>query len=189
MKTAIAKDTDLGMHLSDLKAFLTHFDSVVSEQMEKTRNDGVIASHELNLKLQGVLRKHLGRLEVVCDAYAGDFQTASKELLTSFLGAAAGLYNKYRDYPHTKALRDNYTALSLLAASYTTLKAYGLMIGREDVSLLAYEGLEDICPLIIDFSQRMPEVVVRETAVIENMDYDQAVADRVTNAVKRCWKN
>jgi len=36
MQTAITKDTELGTHLSDLKAFLTHFESVVSEQLEKT---------------------------------------------------------------------------------------------------------------------------------------------------------
>ena len=186
MQTAITKDTELGTHLSDLKAFLTHFESVVAEQLEKAEKKPTPA-YEATLRLHTLLTTQLSKVNAACHLYATDIQTTPKELLTTFLGAAAGFYNKMRDYPLTRAVRDNYTALTMLAASYTALKTYSLMIGREDVSLMAYEGLEKICPMVIELSHLMPEVVARETAEREGLVYDQAVVERVTNAVKRCW--
>ena len=185
MQPTLAKNTDLGTHLSDLTAFLNQFESIVSQQLDHE----ILGAEECHQRLHKLLKRHLGRLHAACEIYATDLQTTPKDILTNFLGAAAGLYNKHRDYPQTRALRDNYTALGMLAASYTALKTYSLMLGREDISLMAYEGLQDVCPMIIEFSNRMPEIVARETARKEGLAYDKATVDRVTNAVERCWHN
>ena len=187
MTPAIAiEQTELSKHLTDLNALLSHFSNVVKEQVEigeKGRHTSLI----LNQKLHGILEKHKSLVEQKCELYAGSIETGAKEVFTNVLGSAAGLYNRMRDYPETRALRDNYTALSLLAASLTSLKTYGLMLGKEDVSKMAYDMLAEICPLIMEFSHKMPEIIARETAEREGLLYKQEVADRVTNAVKRCW--
>lgn len=184
--TTATIQTELGMHLSDLNAMLSHFSSVVEEQLEVSLK-GKYTSLQLNQKLFSMLVKQKTVVERQCEKYAGTIQTGGKEALTDFLGVAAGLYNRFRSYPESRALRDNYTALSLLAASLTSLKTYGLMVGEEAVSKMAYDMLEEICPLIKEFSHRMPEIIARESAEREGIAYRPEVADRVTNAVKRCW--
>ncbi|MFA7482625.1 MAG: hypothetical protein WC314_19110 [Vulcanimicrobiota bacterium] len=182
----VIKDTNLGTHLSDLKAYLTHFESVVAEQLQKAESK-TDRAYETTFRLHTLISSELAKTTAACNLYATNLQTVPKELLTKFLGTAAGFYNRMRDYPMTRAVRDNYTALTLLAASYTALKTYSLMVHREDVSLLAYEALEKICPMIIELSDLLPQVVARETALREGLVYDEAVIDRVTNAVRRCW--
>lgn len=178
---------DLGTHLADLNALVNHFTSVVEEQIEKAGRDGIRDSLELHQRVLVMLKNHSAAIKQQTELHSGNLEIGAKEMLTSFLGTAAGLYNKFRDYPETRALRDNYCALSLLAASLTSLKTYGLMCGNETVSKMAYDMLAEVCPLIVEISHSMVAVVARETAQRESLPYDPAVVERVTNAVKRCW--
>lgn len=176
----------IGEELANLTALLTHLSNVVEEQLEVAEKGKLVSLH-LNQKLFTLLIRHKGILESESRKYAGDFEVSSKELFTSFLGKAAGMYNRMRDYPESRAMRDNYTALSLLAATLTSLKTYGLMVGDKNVSKMAYDMLEEVCPLIVEFSHGMVEVVAREAAQREGLAYKPEVVERVTNAVKRCW--
>jgi len=185
--STVTENTELTMHLTDLNALLVHFHSAVDEQLERSKKEGKSNSLELNTRLENILRRHRQLVKVKCDLYASDMKTKGKEGFTKFLGSIAGLYDRTRSYPESRALRDNYTVLSLYAASLTALKTYGLMIGKEDISKMAYDMLEEVCPFIVEMSHRTPEVVARETAEREGIPFDPAVSARVENAIKRCW--
>ena len=62
------------------------------------------------------------------------------------------------------------------------------MNDEEKISNMAHDMLREVCPLIIEFNHRMPEIIARETAQREGLVYQQSVADRVARAVKNCWK-
>ncbi len=105
-----------------------------------------------------------------------DAQTRAtmKSMFTRFMGNLTGLYNQIRADEAARAVRDTYTALNLLAASLTALKTFGLCVGQEAISKLAYK-------------QKLPYGVARERAEKDGLVYDPAIPQRVENATQRIW--
>ncbi|HIB66876.1 MAG TPA: hypothetical protein EYO33_17615 [Phycisphaerales bacterium] len=185
----VKNSQDLDMHLTDLNALIHHFEEVVEKQLDYSRRNGSVEGIELTTKVHSLLSRHKELIRRFAESRSSSLKVSSKETFSKFLGAVAGLYDKGRSYPESRAMRDNYTALSLLSASLTLLKTYGLQIGDTAVSKMAYDMLSEVCPLIIEISRTLPVIVCRETAKEEEVAYDQAVVDRVTNAVARCWSH
>ena len=59
-------------------------------------------------------------------------------------------------------LRDDYTALSLAAISYTMLHTTALALNDQPTAELALRHLKDFTPLITEISRVIPQVVVHE---------------------------
>lgn len=181
-------EVELGRHLSDLNAFLRHFLSVLESQKKKAIDD--TSTHALIPidRLHGVISRHYYQVSNLCEHYAENYQTLPKETVSATTGGLAGLFHQMRgDYSTSRAMRDNYAALSTLIASLTALKTFGLMHGIETVSRTAYDMLEDLCPEVIALCDDLPEIVARDVCESEGTPYQPEVVSRVTNAVRRCW--
>ena len=187
MSVTISK-TEMAAQLADLNALLVHFHDGVEEQLKASRKRGILPSIELMSRLRDMLATHQARMKCHCDEHAGGLQKRPKEAFGKLLEAIDGLYESNRSYPESRAVRDNLTVLNLYAASLTTLKTYGLEIGMKEVSKMAYEMLEEVCPFIVEMSQKMPAIVSKEIAQVQGTDYDPDVSRRVQNALKRCWE-
>ena len=186
MATDIQSETK--QHLSDMIALQTHVLDAVEHQLgtEAITKDPDAAI--LLRETQAVYTRHIAQMEAMVEQQDAETRASLKSMITGFMGDLAGMYNKLRSEGAARAIRDTYTALSLTAASLTALKTFGLMVGREAVSKLAYEQMKDICPLIERFSHRLPYIVARETAANDNLPYDEAIPQRVENATRRIWR-
>ena len=185
MATDIKADTK--QHLSDMVALEEHILEAVKLQLsvdEVKRDADAVA---LLTRTEALYARHLEQMKLMVAQQDAETRTGLKSLLTSFLGDLAGLYNHVRTDGAARAIRDTYTALNLTSASLTALKTFGLIVGKEPISKLAYEQMRDLFPLIVEFNKRLPYVVARESAAALGLPFDIAVPQRVENATQRIW--
>lgn len=187
MSTTTEIQGETKQHLSDLVALESHILEAVEHQIG---TDNIKKDADALMLLQethAMLSRHSEELDALVIAQDAETRTGIKNLFTGFLGNIAGLYNKVRGEEATRAIRDTYTALSLLSVSLTALKTFGLMVGKPDISKLAYEQMRDLLPLIMKINHRLPYIVARDVAERSGMPYDVAVPERVEKATQRIW--
>lgn len=140
-------------------------------------------------RIAGTLKRHVEGLETHLESFpGGGVAAAVKETVTGVLGGIAGLYDKVRKDPVSRALRDDYTALSLAAISYTMLHATSLGLRQGTTAEIALNNLKDITPLLVELSQLMPQIVVKELS-FEGYDIDATVGTQATRATHEAWSS
>jgi hypothetical protein len=164
----------------------------VNEALTRQADDAALEAHpearRLVERINATLTQHVRGLEGLSEQVGATTQSTVKNLATRLLGAAAGLYDQVRgQHPVSRDLRDDYTSLSLLAMAYTSFHAYGLTIGDERIARLALQHLKDLTPLMIDLSEVLPEVVVREVAEESNFQTDSAVGAQAVANTQTAW--
>ncbi len=113
-------------------------------------------------KIHRLGQRHLAALTNQLEALGGHPTATVKETVTAVLGMAAGLLDKVRPFSASKMLRDDYAALSMAAISYTMLHTTALALGEGATAGLAKQHLQDWTPAIVEISQLMPFLVVKE---------------------------
>lgn len=148
-------------YVSDMLALEKH----IKEALERQVNDETMQNHNnasyLIRNTGSMLSRHIAALENHLETY-GDDNSPVKEAIAATLGAAAGLFDKIRSNTASKMLRDDYTALSMTAISYTMLHTTALALGNQPVATMALNHLKDITPVITEISKEISEVVVWE---------------------------
>lgn len=187
MATSTDIQDETRQHLSDMSALDKHILDAVEGQL------GVEAIQQdpdalyLLSQTRDVLTRHIAQMEAMVEAQDAKTRTSLKSMLTRFLGNIAGAYNHTRPDQAARAVRDTYTALNLNSASLVALKTFGLSVGKEAISKLAYQQLRDILPLIMEFNKKLPYVVAREISQNDGLAYDNAIPARVEKATQRIW--
>lgn len=182
-RKAIRKQT------ADLLAAEEH----ILEAIEQQREDDDLRRHatanELIIRIERVLERHTDALEELLEDYGGDddLEAKVKKALSEVFGAAAGLYDRLRDLKLSRVLRDNYTALSLAAMSYTAFHTFGLAVREEAVARLAEQHLKDLTPLLVEISKLLPDVVAQEMAEEYDFPVDATVAHQAVTNTQRAW--
>lgn len=138
-------------------------------------------------RIEGTLRRHESTLKAKLDQYDGEAQGGLKQLVTELFGNVAGLYDKLREHPLSRMLRDDYTSLSLVATSYTMMHAYGLAVHDHDIANLAIDHLNDVTPLIMELAELIPRVVVIEVAEQNDFPVDLTVGDAAVANTQATW--
>ncbi len=129
----MAKDNReaLRPYVADMAAVEKH----ILEAIERQRKDDDIQQFpdaaQWVGRVEGVLRRHVDNLDSHLKNFDGGGVAGTvKEALTGVLGTVAGLYDKVRKDTASRALRDDYTALSLAAISYTMLHTTALGLSQ-----------------------------------------------------------
>jgi ferritin-like metal-binding protein YciE len=152
----------LTTYISDSLALEKH----LFEAFDRQSNDSKVADHSqakpLIEQLRHASRGHIQQLEPHLRALGGHATSVVKEAITTALGLAAGIVDKVRPFTVSKMLRDDYTALSMAAISYTMLHSTALALRDTSTAELARKHLEDWTPLIVQLSEVIPFVVIRE---------------------------
>jgi len=153
----------LATYVSDLLALERH----LYEALDRQAGDSAVLDYPqakaLIDRLHTVAKTHRDGLDVHLRALGSGHPAATlKEALTTVLGMAAGVLDKVRPYSISKMLRDDYTALSMAAISYTMLHTAALGFKETATAELARQHLQDWTPLIVEISETIPSVVVRE---------------------------
>ena len=176
-------------HIADISALEKH----ILEAVERQRADEAVKSmvdvNRVVIETERVLKGHLTALDALAATYGAQGESLLKKAAVGILGAAAGLYDKLRESEVTRAIRDDYTALSLAAMGYTAMHAFGLGVNEPRIADLAGRHLKDLTPLLVELSKLIPATTLQELAK-ENPDMAVAtdkVSEAVTNT-QRAWE-
>jgi len=180
-----AKDI-LQQYLSDMISLDEHIQEAVKRQIEDDRLKAFPEATKVVNTLNRTLETHTTGLKAQLKSLGGETSGPIKEAVSVVAGLAAGLYDKVRHDPVSKMLRDDYTALSLAAISYTMLHTTGLALQNQPVADLAERYLKDITPIIIDISQAIPGVVVKDLEDNEVL-VDRAVGQEAVRKTQAAW--
>ncbi len=175
-------------HVSDQSALERHILEAVKRQRDE---DIVRADPDVNtllIQIERTLESHLDALGKLSDSYGAKAESVLKKAVTAAAGVVAGLYDQVRSEEISRALRDDYTALSLAAMGYTAFTAFGLTVKEPRIADLAERHLKDITPLLISLSEKLPVYVVKET-VKENPEatVDATVGPEAVRRTQSAW--
>jgi methyl-accepting chemotaxis protein len=95
-------------------------------------------------------------------------------------GKIAGFIDAARDDAASKMLRDDYTALSMIASGYTMLHTAALGKGNDELADFAQESLARIAQLITETSKVIPHIAA------EAMDISE-IADEAEKNTQEAW--
>jgi hypothetical protein len=186
----MAKDNReaLRPYVADMAAVEKH----ILEAIERQRKDDDIQQFpdaaQWVGRVEGVLRRHVDSLESHLKNFDGGGVAGTvKEALTGVLGTVAGLYDKVRKDTASRALRDDYTALSLAAISYTMLHTTALGLSQGTTAEIALSGLKDLAPLVMEGAELIPKVVLKELA-FEGYDISTQVGEQAARNTQEAWQ-
>jgi hypothetical protein len=176
-------------YVADMVAVEKH----ILEAVERQRNDDDVKQFPEALQLvdrvESVLKSHVQSLEgQLQGAPGGGAAGAVKQAVTGVLGAIAGVYDKVRKDTASRALRDDYTALSLASVSYGMLHATALGLSQGTVAELAKSNLEEVNSLIMELGLVMPRIVLKELS-FEGYSIDTGAADQAVKNLEESWRN
>ncbi|MDX1592414.1 MAG: hypothetical protein R3283_10645 [Balneolaceae bacterium] len=170
-------------YTSDLHSLETHLFNAVKKQRTSDRVNDDRAMELLN-NLDRILRNQLNALNDQVDRLGGGRKSDLKELLGSFAGLAAGLIDTVREDPLSKMLRDDYTALSMLATGYTMLHTHALALEDEELADLAVKHLGEITPVITEISRIIPLIVANESTGLDKESAEEIGQNAMDNTQK-----
>ncbi len=151
----------LRQYVSDMQATEKHIHEAVTRQADDESVKQQPQASALINRLHQTLDTHISTLESQSKMLDGS-SSSIKDAITSTLGAMAGLYDKVRTKQVSRMLRDDYTALSLAAISYTMLHTTALALNDQRTADIALRHLKDMTPLITEISRIIPQVVALE---------------------------
>jgi hypothetical protein len=188
MKEKDLKEILLG-YTSDMLGVEKHLLEVIKWQVDDDRFKPYKEAHELLKRVQSTLISHTVALEQYISS-SGVKSTASvlKRGATKLTGAATGLYNLMRrEDPVGRNLRDDYTAMNMVAISYTMLHTTALTDRNPELADLALKHLKEITPLVMELSQVIPSIVVKELSV-EGKALDLTAIEQAVANTQEAWR-
>jgi ferritin-like metal-binding protein YciE len=143
-------------------------------------------ARHLVTRLVALADNHIEQLDSCLDSLGGHEASGVKSAVTQFEGAVAGAIDKMRKTKISKALRDDYTALSLCAAGYTALLATANALGEQRVATLAESLLQDYTTTIIEIGSTLPGIVVLELRDT-GLNVDESTIETTREQLLNTW--
>lgn len=172
-------------YTSDLLALENHFMNAVKKQKssEKVKDEDVIELlHETDKMISG----HVKSLERHMDRLGGEMKSDIKSKIASFTGSVAGLIDGARKDTVSKMMRDDYTALSMIAVGYTMLHTHALAGKDQLLADLTLQNLKNCTSLITEISKVVPLVVARE--ITEDKNTADEIGQKALKNTQNAWK-
>ncbi len=183
------KNEILYEYVSDMLGVEKHTLEAIERQTRDERVKEYREAYELLMKIETSLTMHTIALERYLSTLDGGPESLLKKAATTALGAVAGFYSKVRaEDPVSRNLRDDYTALSLAAISYTMLHTTGCALNEPQISEIALRHLNEITPFIASLSRLIPIVVAEELSKEGKLSYPSAAQEALTNT-QRAWSH
>ncbi len=150
----------LQTYVSDMLSLEEH----VRIPFEAQLSDGDLASYPgaqtLLRRLSDVSNAHIDSLRALLDEQGGHEAQPVKSGASSVAGFFASAIDKMRKTKIAKALRDDYTALSLCTVSYSMLLTTANAFEEPSVAQVAQQHMRDYAQLIMEIGTAIPDVVV-----------------------------
>jgi hypothetical protein len=186
----VSKRTDqIKEHISDQLALERHVLDAIMRQRDDEAVRQNLEANKVVIEIERILKEHTAALDNLAEQYGSTAQSTLKRAVTEVLGVAAGIYDKMRDYKVSRMLRDDYTALSLIAMGYTAFHTFGLVIKEERIASLSLNHLKDVTPILVELSRVLPMVVAEETVKEIEAPVDSAAGRRAVENTQAAWSH
>lgn len=175
----------LRKYTSDLLALENYFMTAVKKQKtsEKVKDERVIEMlHEMDKRVSG----HVDTLESHLNRLGGKTKEGLKSKIASFSGSVAGLIDGARNDTMSKMMRDDYTALSMIAIGYTMLHTHALAEEDEELAELTREHLGNCTSMITEVSKVVPLVVAVE--LMDDPERASEIGRKAMENTQAAWK-
>lgn len=178
----------LATYVSDMLALERHiripFDTQKNDQ-DFTKYDNASA---LTHRLAALTDTHVDALKTALDELGGHEASAIKSAVAEIEGVVAGGIDKLRKTKVSKALRDDFTALSLCTAGYEALLTTANAMGNLNVATIAERHLRDYAQVIMQIGEALPGVVVAELRDI-GLDVDTTAIETSRRTILQAWQS
>lgn len=169
----------LKTYTTDLLTLIKHTHKAVKTQQTSSKLNNPKASDLLH-NIDLALAEQLEQLREMEDLINDGTKSTIKKSLASFTGAIAGAIDTQRNEAVSKMLRDDYTALGMIATGYTMLHTAALGDENEDLADFTKESLTRIAALITQTSEVIPHIVADELDISD-------VAEQAEANTQECW--
>lgn len=174
-------------YVSDMLALERHMRIPFEAQLKDDDFNDFANAKQLVSRLADLSEKHITHLDDTLKTLGGHEASPIKSAVSQFEGMVAGMIDKARKTKVSKALRDDYTALSLCTVSYTMLHATASAMGDTKVATLAQHHLEDYAQCVMSIAEAIPQVVIEELRSI-GLNVDMAAVAQSLEATQRAWR-
>lgn len=160
----------------------------MERQLKDERTKKYARAFEVLEKIRGVLTLQTGELEVHLSSVDGGFETKLKKTATSFVGAVAYIYDRFRtNEPVSRSLRDYYTLVNHIVISYGMLHTTVLAFNEEDIAEMARRHMAELAQLVVELSEVIPFVLASELADEAKIKGEQSVAQQAVVQYREAW--
>lgn len=173
------KEETLKNYSTDLYTLIKHTHKAVKAQQSSAKLSNEKASnllHDIDLALSG----QLARFDEMKGLLNDGAKSTIKETFAAFAGTIAGAIDTQRNDAVSKILRDDYTALSMIATGYTMLHTAALGADKKELADFTKDSLTNIAALITKTSKVIPHIVAEELDI-------EDVAEEAEENTQECW--
>ena len=174
--------------VGDIVALETHVEEAMDRQLKLEFPNPAIAT--AIQRFHDAVRDSKQRAEAYQGQYGSEPGNPIIKAGSSLLGKAAGMIDNMREDGVAKSLRDDYTAYSLLAMSYTMLHTTAMALEDPATQAFAEQGLRTYASLVQDVSYLMPEAVLADLK--DNPDHpiqDTNVVAESRRLIEHIWQS
>lgn len=173
------------MYTQDLLSLNKHFLSVVRSQKSSNTIKNTNAINLLH-NVDVAMTNQINTLENFDDLMDESNMQKVKDKAATIFGSIAGTIDSVRKDAVSKMIRDDYTALSMIAGGYTMLHTAAIANEHTELAQFSSESLQTIAQLITETSQVLPMVVAAELTTSE--ENALAVGEKALNETQKAWK-
>jgi hypothetical protein len=154
----------LRKHVGDMLALERHVAVAVERQRSSSRLAELPEAGVAVTAVDRLLARQISALEHYLRGFSGESRERGglKSTVTRLTGALAGIYDRMREHEVSRMLRDDYTALSLVAVSYEMLHTSALALHEPNLAQLTLAHLQEITPTLSELARVIPHVVASE---------------------------
>ena len=174
--------------VGDIVALESHVEEAMDRQLKLAFPNSALAN--AMHRFHDAVRDSKQRAVAYQDQYGSEPGNPIIQAGSNLLGKAAGMIDLIREDGVAKALRDDYTAYSLLAISYTMLHTTAMALEDHATQAFAEQGLRTYAALIQDVSDLMPEAVVQDLK--DNDDHplqNTSIVEECREAIQHIWQS
>lgn len=177
----------IATYVSDMLALERHIRIPFETQSRDADFANFSGAEQLVSRLTGLADTHISNLETLLARIGGHEASPVKSAVSQFEGLVAGAIDKLRKTKVSKALRDDYTALSLCTVSYTMLHASANAMGETGVTQLAKQHLADYAACVMAIAEAMPAIVVQELQAI-GLQVETGTVAQSVEVTQQAWR-
>ena len=152
----------LQKHSSDMLALQKHILEALDGQLTSEDVKRLPEVKQLIHDVRVVVNGQVTELEEFMTSIGGEVESFLKNAVSTTGGVLAGIYDKMREHPVSRILRDDYTAMHLAAVAYGMLYTTALTYQESRLADLASTHLRSLTPLAKRIVEVLPPVVARE---------------------------
>jgi hypothetical protein len=179
-------EQSLATYVGDMLALEEHIRVPLAAQCADRDFAGYPGARELAEETYDLCLRHIADLKSALSELEEDPAAGLKVTVTSIEGWFASAIDAVRKTKVAKALRDDYTALSLCTVGYSMLVTTAYAFENVEISTLAQRHLGDYAQAVMKISDAMPDVVLLDLQDA-GLDAARVAAEESRAAIHAAW--